>query len=227
MNALTTNEQITPTEEEAMSDTQTPEAGYAAAPQPAAPATPPHVAPQPAAAVPERRQLFDPSRKSPFLAAVISVIPGLGNVYIGHYVRGFTIAATILLLGLLAAATEQSIGPLFAMAAFFVWLFNIIDAGRMAALYNHAMAGRDIMELPEDFKFPKMGGSIVGGAILLGAGLIAISNTLFGIPLDWIETWWPVFPIALGAYLFYRGIQDYQKQQVSGAATASSLEDAD
>jgi hypothetical protein len=177
--------------------------------------------------VPERRQLFDPGRKSPFLAAVLSVVPGLGCVYIGHYVRGFTIAASIGLITLLASQVSESIAPLFGMAAFFVWLFNIIDAGRMAALYNHAVAGRDVMELPEDFKVPKMGGSIVGGAILLGVGLIAISNTLFSIPLDWIETWWPVFPIALGAYLFYRGVQDYQKQQGSGAATASSLEDAD
>lgn len=206
-----------------MSDTQTPDAGYEAAARPAAPP----IVPQQAAIIPEQRQLFDPRRKSPFLAAVLSVIPGLGNVYIGHYVRGFTIAASIALIGLIASQSPESIAPVFGMTAMFVWFFNIIDAGRMAALYNHAMAGRDIMEMPEDFKFPKMGGSIVGGAILLAFGLIAISNTLFGISLDWIETWWPVFPIALGAYLFFRGVQDYQKQQGGRTAVASSFDEAD
>jgi len=214
-----------------MSDIQSPDAGYEPAAPAAAPAAAPPLAPpvmqQAQAIVPERRQLFDPRRKSPFLAAVISMVPGLGNIYIGYYMRGFSIVATMAVLILIAAESREPIAPIFGMAAFFVWLFNIIDAGRMAALYNHAMAGRDIMELPEDFKFPKMGGSMVGGAIMLVVGVIAISNTMFGISLDWIGTWWPVFPIALGGYLLFRGIQDYQKQQKSGTAFASSLEDSD
>ena len=205
-----------------MSEIQSPDAGYEVAAPPAAPP----VAQQQPAMVPERRQLFDPRRKSPFLAALLSLVPGLGNVYIGHYMRGFTIAGTIAVIILFAAETREPVAPIFGMAAFFVWLFNIIDAGRMAALYNHAMAGREVMELPEDFKFPKMGGSIVGGALLLVVGVVAISNTMFAISLDWIETWWPALPIALGGYLFYRGIQDYQKQQV-GASAAYSSEDSE
>lgn len=205
-----------------MSEIQSPDAGY----QAAAPPVAPPVAPQPQAVVPERRQLFDPRRKSPFLAALLSVVPGLGNIYIGHYMRGFTIAGTMALIVLFAAESRDPIAPIFGMVAFFVWLFNIIDAGRMAALYNHAMAGREVMELPEDFKFPKMGGSIVGGALLLLVGVVAISNTMFGISLDWIETWWPALPIALGGYLFYRGIQDYQRQQ-GGTTFESSVEESD
>lgn len=208
-----------------MSEIQSPDAGYQAAPAAAAPAAPP-VAPQPQAMIPERRQLFDPRRKSPFLAALLSVVPGLGNIYIGHYMRGFTITGAMAVIVLFAAESREPIAPIFGMGAFFVWLFNIIDAGRMAALYNHAMAGREVMDLPEDFKFPKMGGSIVGGALLLLVGLIAISNTMFGISLDWIETWWPILPIALGGYLFYRGILDYQKQQ-GGTTFESSVEDTD
>lgn len=209
-----------------MSEVQSPDAGYQTTPTAGSPPAPP-AAPQPQAGLPERRQLFDPRRKSPFLAAVLSIVPGLGNVYIGHYIRGFTVAATIAVIGLIASQVSESIGPFFGLTAFFVWMFNIIDAGRMAALYNHAMAGRDIMELPDDFKFPKMGGSIIGGAILLLIGVIAISNTLLGISLDWIETWWPILPIALGGYLFYRGIQDYQKQQGLDTAASYSSEDSD
>lgn len=176
----------------------------------------------------DRPQMFDPRRKSPFTAALLSVIPGLGNIYIGYYVRGFVTVATIMMLGVMAGLTANEIGPVFGMAAFFVWLFNIIDAGRMAALYNHAMAGRDSIELPEDFKLPTMGGSIVGGAVLLLFGAIAMSNTVFGIRLDWLETWWPIFPLALGGYLFVRGVKDYQEgQQRSTAARDSFVDNAD
>jgi hypothetical protein len=69
------------------------------------------------------------------------------------------------------------------------------------------------VELPEDFKLPKMGGSIIGGAVLLVFGGAALSNTAFGYSLDWVEVWWPVFPFALGAYLFARGVMDYSAER--------------
>jgi hypothetical protein len=78
----------------------------------------------------------------------------------------------------------------------------------MAALYNHAAAGSNTIELPSDLKLPKLGGSIMGGVLILIAGGIALSNTAFGMSLDWLEQWWPVFPLALGAYLFVRGVMD-------------------
>ena len=63
--------------------------------------------------------------------------------------------------------------------------------------------------MPQDIRLPKIGGSIVAGAVLLGFGAIALSNTLFDIPLDWLGVWWPAFPLALGAYLLARGVMDY------------------
>jgi hypothetical protein len=94
------------------------------------------------------------------------------------------------------------------MTAVFIWIFNLIDAGRMAALYNHAAAGSDTIEMPRDLKLPKLGGSIMGGLLLLLFGGIALSNTAFGYSLDWLERWWPAFPAALGLYLLARGVMD-------------------
>ena len=154
-------------------------------------------------------QRFDPRHKSPALAAVLSVFPGLGQLYIGYYVRGFAIAAVFLMLVMISASNRDPVGPVMAMFAMFFWGFNIIDAGRMAALYNHFTAGADTIQMPQDFRLPKMGGSILGGAVLLAFGGIALSNTAFGYPLDWLEDWWPIFPLALGAYLLARGAMDY------------------
>jgi hypothetical protein len=157
---------------------------------------------------PSQRQAFDPRRKSPILATVISIVPGIGQIYIGYYLRGFLTAAVFLIFVIASAEMARDLGPPLAMAALFIWIFNLIDAGRMAALYNHAAAGSDRIEMPSDLKLPKLGGSIMGGLILLLFGGIALSNTAFGYPLDWLERWWPAFPAALGLYLLARGVMD-------------------
>lgn len=177
------------------------------APQPGPPPSPP-----PAGANWHSEQRFDPRRKSPVMAAVLSAFPGVGQLYIGYYVRGFLIAAVFLMTVFTAANSREPVGPVLAMFAMFFWAFNVIDAGRMAALYNHVAAGADSIRMPEDFKLPQMGGSIIGGAILLAFGLVALSNTAFNYRLDWLEDWWPVFPLALGAYLLARGVMDFTAQ---------------
>ena len=170
---------------------------------------------------PSQRQAFDPRRKSPFLATAISIIPGVGQIYIGYYVRGFLTAAVFLVLVMASAETNSNLGPALGMTAVFVWVFNLIDAGRMAALYNHAAAGSDTIEMPSDLKLPKLGGSIMGGVLLLLFGGIALSNTAFGYPLDWLERWWPVFPAALGLYLLARGIMDAMAAREKDTGTQS------
>lgn len=208
-----------------MSDTSAYEAPMNAdAPDPSA-ARPQQTGARPAAPSsgiwqPTLDQRFDPRRKSPPLAAVLSVIPGVGQVYIGYYVRGFVIAAIFGLMLIVAAESNEPLGPVLALGCIFLWIFNIIDAGRMAALYNHAAAGVDTVQMPEDFKLPKMGGSIVGGAALLTFGAIALSHTAFNYSLDWLEDWWPLFPLALGGYLLARGVMERQASSASDSSRA-------
>jgi len=185
-------------------------------PEPVAPTPEPE--PQPAAAPPQarpvqagfqgQRQPFDPRDKSARLAAAMSVVPGLGQIYIGYYVRGFITAATFLLLIFMANMVGVNAAPVFGFSAAFVWMFNIIDAGRTAALYNHSLAGAQSIELPDNFKMPAAGGSLAGGALLAAFGLIALSNTALGFSLYWLENWWPLFPLALGVYLVVVGMKE-------------------
>lgn len=184
-----------------------------AVPEPSYAPPVPEPAPEPAAA-PVRagfqgqRQPFDPRGKSPRIAAAISVVPGLGQIYIGYYQRGFVTAATFLLLIYMANHVPAGVAPMFGASAGFVWMFNIIDAGRTAALYNHSLAGAQSIELPENFTLPAQSGSLVGGVLLAVFGLIALSNTALGFSLYWLEDWWPVFPLALGVYLVVRAMKD-------------------
>ncbi len=160
-------------------------------------------------AVPAATAVSDSRRKSPFLACVLSAMPGLGQVYVGYYQRGFInaiVAATIITL--LASGRVVSLIPLLGMFLGFFWLYNVIDAGRRASLYNEALAGRTDIELPQDLKTPGLGGSVVGGVCVALFGLVLLLHTRFDMPLDWIDEWWPVALIAFGVYLVYKARQD-------------------
>ena len=148
----------------------------------------------------------DPRRKSPLLASFLSAMPGLGQVYVGYYQRGFIHAIVV---STLIAMLSVDIGPLTPLAALFLaffWLYNIVDAGRRALLYNEALAGRIGFELPEDFKTPALAGSIPGGLAIAVVGGVLLSHTRFRMPLDWLNEWWPVALILFGVYLVGRSV---------------------
>ena len=171
--------------------------------------TTPHASPyvQPAPAPPPLVRLRDARSKSPALAALFSMMPGLGQVYVGYYKRGFVHAGIIAsLVTLLSSGAVESLTPLFALFMAFFWLYNIIDAARRASLYNDALAGNPSIELPQDFKAPGIRGSIAGGITLIALGFVLLLHTRFGVSLDWVEEWWPVAPMILGGYLLGRAI---------------------
>lgn len=163
--------------------------------------------------VPAATAVSDSRRKSPFLACVLSAMPGLGQVYVGYYQRGFInaiVAATLITL-----LASGSLGPLIPLAGVFLgffWLYNLVDAGRRAALYNEALAGRTDIELPQDLKTPGLGGSLFGGFAVALLGFVLLLHTRFDVSLDWIEDWWPVALIAFGAYLVYKARQEKSAQ---------------
>jgi hypothetical protein len=150
----------------------------------------------------------DPRTKSPALACVLSAMPGLGQVYVGYYQRGFVHAIVVAsLITMLATGNFRGLEPLMGFFLAFFWLYNIIDAGRRAALYNQVLAGSETIELPQDLSMPKFG-SVFGGLGLLLFGILLLTHTKFGMSLDWVKEWWPAIPMLLGAYLLVRGIQE-------------------
>ncbi|RPJ84673.1 MAG: hypothetical protein EHM13_03460 [Acidobacteria bacterium] len=147
----------------------------------------------------------DPRRKSPALATLMSVMPGLGQIYVGYYQQGFinvlVVATTITIL---ASGAVSGAEPLLGLFLAFYWLYNIVDAGRRANFYNQALAGLEPGALPEDIKLPGTRGSFAAGVALIAAGLIFFSNTMFNVSLEWLEDWWPVALIVAGGWLVYK-----------------------
>jgi len=153
--------------------------------------------------------------KSPTLAGLLSSLPGLGQIYIGHYTRGFVhvlvVAFTITLLNRMELSGSDGLEALFGLFLAFFWLYNIIDAVRLTHFYNEALDGAEADELRRRMVLPHRGGSIPGGIFLLAFGILVFAHTTFGVSLRWLEDWWPVLPIAGGVYLIAKGIRERRR----------------
>jgi 1,4-dihydroxy-2-naphthoate octaprenyltransferase len=113
---------------------------------------------------------------------------------------------------ILSAKHMGGLEPLLGTFLGFFWLFNIIDAVRMANLYNDALTGLDDAELKRSLARAGAKGTIGGGVAFLVVGLLILLHNAFGMSMYWLEDWWPIIPIAFGAYLLYQGISDRRKR---------------
>jgi hypothetical protein len=157
----------------------------------------------------------DPRRKSPGMAAILALAPGLGHVYLGYYSRGFLNAVVVAsIISLLAAVRlPEVMYPLLGMFLPFFWLYNIVDAGRRAAYMNLILDGGRVEEIPQEFAMPEKGGSLGGGIALVVVGMILLAHTLLDISLEWLEYWWPLGIVLVGVWLLARSL----KERVTGS----------
>jgi hypothetical protein len=102
--------------------------------------------------------------------------------------------------------------PLFGLGIAFFWIFNVVDAYRQATLINHGYAQDLGIDEP-----PKLGtgeGGVMVGVILLLIGGFALYDNYFGpIDLDWLIDLWPVFLMAIGAWLIFDAVRDKKRKQ--------------
>jgi len=171
---------------------------------------------------PDRRDRFvdDPRKKSVMLAMLLSVMPGLGQVYVGYYNLAFRNILVICgLIAILATGDLDDLEPVVGLFIAFYWLHNIVDAGRRASFYNQALAGLRPMDLPEDVQMPQPLGSLVGGVLLIAVGLMLFAHTMFRVPLEWLAQWWPLGVVGAGAWLVYA---DRRAKAATGESSETS-----
>lgn len=172
----------------------------------------PGLSPPPQAQAPGRQPasgIDQRNRKSPALAAILSLMPGLGQVYVGYYHQGFVNMAIVAITITVLSAEIAALEPLFGFGLSFFWFYNMIDAHRRARMYNLALGGESEIPLPEDFRLPQRG-SLWGGLALVLIGLMVLLNTKFDVSMDWIEEWWPLLVIGVGVYLLTKHIKGRQ-----------------
>lgn len=167
-----------------------------ATPAQAAPPVP-TTAPAPAPVVPVRR--------SPGLAVVLSCFPGLGHLYLGLYQRAFTIFLTFALC-IWLSEHAGSLGILVAG----VVLFGFVDAYRQAQALNLGLAPEPF--IGEAAKRPATRSSRLGfGVFLLIVGMVLLYNQFYPLDFSFLEDWWPLLFVAVGAYMVLGHFRDRQR----------------
>lgn len=139
--------------------------------------------------------------KTPGAAVLLSLFPGLGQIYNGQPAKALVFF--LAWAGCIAAVSEGEPMP-FALMIPFIWLYNMVDAWRSACAINERAAGgapvpeRDAVESP------------AWGATLVALGLVLLARNLGYISIAMLARYWPVLLIAAGAALLVGSLQRRQ-----------------
>jgi TM2 domain-containing membrane protein YozV len=140
--------------------------------------------------------------KSPVLALVLSLFPGIGQIYNGQPAKAlvffFAWAGSIYL-------TAEA-NPFFAFLIAFTYFYNLVDAWRSAGAINARHArGSGVVE--ED-----TAESPAWGAALIGVGALLLLNNLGWLRLAALQRYWPLVLMAAGAAFLYGSMRRAKRE---------------
>lgn len=142
---------------------------------------------------------------SPGLAFLLGLIPGVGAIYNGQYVKGLIHVIILgVLISIVSSDAAGGMEPLFGMLIG-VWVFY------MAFEAYHTARKRQQGHVVDEFSslVPLRGRPSsfpVGPVVLIAVGVIFLLNTMDLIRFSQIIRYWPVALIALGAYMLYERV---------------------
>lgn len=158
---------------------------------------------------PGREYYRDPRLKPPLLAGLLSLMPGLGQAYLGYTRLAFLHAlAAATFIALMSTNALHSLEPLVGVLMVFFWLYNLVDAHRRALLINEALLRVDRPELPEDLGQMTVGVRLGLGILLILVGVLTFLHRHFHISLAWLAEWWPLGLAGFGLYLVVKAVKD-------------------
>ena len=185
-------------------------------PPPPAASFPPPPAPVPPPVVPSAAYLAD--RKSPLLAGLLSMFPGLGHLYLGLYQRGFAFGlAFIISISASAHGRGEFFGPMIA----FVFFFAVIDALRQAHAINRgyvvATGFGSAAADPAPVRVSSGTASLTWGVILVGLGSLWLIDRYFDIDWSFFDRWGaPAAFILLGVVLIATHLRRRRRENADG-----------
>ncbi len=192
----------------------------------APPAELPPAVPAPAAAASEAEARYalpaprqdPPQARMPFLAALFSLFPGLGNVYNGLYLRGITFFVICIGLIGVAASSDVEERAMLILTTIFVWFFNIFDAYRQATLINYGYTPD--VELPARPRVPAWGsGGLVLGVVVFLLGFYFFLHNRFDFDLSIVFDNVDILLMAFGTFLIGWWVVDWKKKNAGSEAS--------
>jgi len=140
---------------------------------------------------------------APKRAALCAIIPGLGAVYNAEYLKAIAYFAVWAALAMMSSRVSS----VFGFGGFVFIIFTMFDAYRSAEarVRRRIQAGAFADEPPKEDK------TLIGwGVFLIILGVIFLLHSL--IPFYYLNRFWPLIFILLGAFLVYRALQSRKSQ---------------
>jgi hypothetical protein len=164
-----------------------------APPNPASPAANPY------------RQQVAPVNNSPGFAFVLGLIPGVGAIYNGQYLKGLVHAVIFGLLISLVSATESSSGqPMLVMMAIGFFAYMAFEAYHTASRRHAGLPVEEWSSLIAPNRY--MSRAPIGPVLLIVLGVLFLLDTLRVIEFRELARFWPVLLIIAGVVMLYNRI---------------------
>lgn len=147
-------------------------------------------------------------RYSPRKAGWLSVVPGLGMLYLGQYLKALTILALFVGVCQLTDHTDGGAGFLIPLA----WIAQLVYTVQEARRLNRAGVPEEIVEPPPapDKESP------VWGVILIVVGTLFLLDQWDLLDFGYLfERFWPVLIIVLGIQILLRARRENSPSAIS------------
>ncbi|MDX2042682.1 MAG: DUF5668 domain-containing protein [Acidobacteriota bacterium] len=133
--------------------------------------------------------------KSPIIALLLGIIPGLGAAYNGQPVKALVHFVVTAGLWTLADVFHSTLEVTCALASFAVYVFSLYDAFRSA---QRQRLGIDLREEDEQLRLFLRARTNVWGGLLIGIGALTTLHIIFPVQTHRL---WPLLLVAAGIYL--------------------------
>lgn len=143
-----------------------------------------------------------PSQTSPGLAFLLGLIPGVGAIYNGQYLKGLVHAVIFgLLISLLNSADNTSGQPLLVMMLIGFIFYMPFEAYHTAKKRQMGIRTEEWSSLLSQNRYT--GRAPVGPVLLILIGVLFLLDSLHILEFRQVGRFWPVILIVVGAYMLY------------------------
>lgn len=149
-----------------------------------------------------------PVQTSPGLAFLLGLIPGVGAIYNGQYIKGLIHAVIFGLLISLISSTENSSGqPLLVMMLVGFVFYMPFEAYHTAKKRQMGIRVDEWSSLLTQNRYT--GRAPVGPIVLILIGVVFLLDSLHLVEFREIGRFWPVILIVVGAYMLYSRVSGH------------------
>jgi len=163
---------------------------------------------------------------SPALAFLLGLIPGVGAIYNGQYVKGLVHVVILgVLISVVSSGEAGGLEPLFGMLIA-AWVFY------MAFEAYHTAKKRRVGQPVDEFSSlvpvragPRRdyGGFPVRPVVLIAVGVLFLLHNLGILRLSQLARYWPIALIALGVYMLYERLSSADRRSEASAANVQEV----